>query len=109
MAPNLPLEQQRLEVAIEPLHGDLLDLCALDWSGADVVYVHATCFNEHLLSRLSSLAGCLKPGAHLVSVGKPLIDDQLQPLFAWGCAMSYSEGATVPVYIMRRRPSRGLA
>ena len=85
------------------LHGDLLDLRAFDWSGADVVYVHATCFNECLLTALSELAGCLQPGAHVISVGKPLVSDQLQPLFAWGCAMSYSDGTTCPVYFLRRR------
>ncbi len=31
VAPTLPREQQRLEVAMQLLHGDLLDLRALDW------------------------------------------------------------------------------
>eukprot|EP00966_Prymnesium_polylepis_P168999 3907620-Prymnesium_polylepis.1 len=81
----------------------MLDLRALDWSCADVVYVHATCFDESLIASLIELAGCLKPGAHVVSVGKPLVSDRLQHLFAWGCAMSYSDGGKCTVYISRRR------
>jgi SAM-dependent methyltransferase len=103
VAPTLPREQQRLEVVIQLLHGNMLDLRALDWSCADVVYVHATCFDESLIASLIELAGCLKPGAHVVSVGKPLVSDRLQHLFAWGCAMSYSDGGKCTVYISRRR------
>ena len=104
VAPTLNTNYQRLGVTIQLVHGNILDLTHLDWSDADVVYVHATCFGSALLASLAELMGHLRPGSLILSVGKPLISHNLQALFAWGCVMSYSVGPTVPVYIQRRRP-----
>ena len=190
VAPTLPIEQRRADVAITLENGDILQQEELTfhptWKDADIVFVHATCFDSMLLQLLSARAGSLKQvstalaacapatavsslrrpraihvydraplpdappadatvdilcdslanslatyltpyptlpyltsphltsphlilcrsqGSVLLSVSKPLLSAQLEPMFAWGCEMSYSDGGTaVPVYIQRRRP-----
>lgn len=107
VAPTLPLEQQQLNVAITLEHGDFLRVQTFSgnptWSCADVVFVHATCFDRVMLENLTALTGSLRAGSVILSVGKALVSDHLQPMFAWGCTMSYSKGMATPVYIQRRR------
>jgi hypothetical protein len=74
----------------------------LDWTVADVVFVHSACFTSELIERLSVLAEGLARGALILAVSKPLVSPELEILFTWGCVMSYSNAA-VPVFVERRR------
>jgi hypothetical protein len=75
-------------------------LGVLDWTAADVVFIHSACFEGSLIDRLSVVAEGLPHGAVVLCVSKPLRSAQFEELFAWGCKMSYGEA--VPVFVQRR-------
>jgi hypothetical protein len=99
--PQLRLDQQRRNTKVQFACGDATDLGVLDWTGADVVFIHTACFDAMLIARLSSLAEGLRPGALILTVSKPLVSPQIEDLFSWGCVMSYTD-TKVPVFIQRR-------
>ena len=66
--PNLPVEQVAEEVSF--LNGDMFDF---DISDADVVFTHCTCFDDAMMSRISSKLETLKPGSRVITVTKGLV------------------------------------
>jgi len=79
------------------VHGDGFDA---DLSGADVVYCAWTCFSPQSRSRLGEVIESLHPGARLITVTHPVVDDRVESLgterawFGWGRS---------DVYYYRRR------
>ena len=46
------------------------DATAIDWSDADVAFVHATCFDDELMDKVVGIAERMKPGSFFISVSK---------------------------------------
>jgi hypothetical protein len=55
------------ETAISFINGDAT---AIDWSDADIAFVHATCFDDELMGKVVVIAERMKPGSFLISVSK---------------------------------------
>lgn len=85
--PSLPEPKQKQSV--EFIQKDFLHH---DFSDADVVFVHATCMYDALLTQLDPQLSKLKPGARVMTVSKPVLAKNLKEYkvqiynMAWGQA-----------------------
>ena len=91
LLPALP-ERKRAQ-AIEMLLADLLET---DFSDADVVFSHCTCFPEELMAKIAGRCERLKSGSRVVTVSKALPEAPHMTLsavapcqMAWGSASLY--------------------
>ena len=46
------------------------DATEIDWSDADVVFFHGTCFEENILQKIGMIADKMNPGSFFISVSK---------------------------------------
>ena len=87
---NYPEASQ--EVEFEVIHGDGLQG---EWSDADVVFVHSTCFDDVLMTQIASQCEKLRKGALVITVTNPLRSEYFQmieeaPLEAnWGTSTAF--------------------
>lgn len=65
--PSLPREKRQQIIELRNQ-----DLGEADFSEADVVIAHATCFQPRLMERLGHQAERLKPGSRIILVGKTI-------------------------------------
>lgn len=73
--PTLPPEQQAQK--IEFLSTDLL---SIDFSDADLVFTHSTCFESNLLKAMGEKLGELKKGAKVIGIGRTIPSAHLNKL-----------------------------
>ncbi len=88
--------KKKLLIDVDFICGDALEV---NWSDADLVFIHGTCFNEAMVNKLFHLTDCLKPHSFVVSISVPLVCPHLHLLhvinhviLSWGisCAYVYS-------------------
>ncbi len=88
--PRLPASKQ--DQKIEMICGDMLQV---DFSDADIIFTHCTCFSQPLMDAITQKFNQLKKGARVITVSKGLTS----PLYAavgshtvqmaWGTATAY--------------------
>jgi hypothetical protein len=52
--------------------GSILDANVVDWTDGDVVYANSTCFDDSMMSELSTLGSRLRVGAYFITLSTPL-------------------------------------
>lgn len=89
--PLLPSHKTTMDVDF--VHGNTKEH---DWSDADIVYTHCTCYGPDLMEAITRKAEMLKPGARIVTVSKGLHESPHITLagsapcqMAWGSATLY--------------------
>ena len=88
--PQLPPEKHTQHIAI--VNDDMLKH---DFSDADIVYTHCTCFSPELMAGITQRCEQLKPGARVITVSKGMESPHLQYIgsepcqMGWGCATLY--------------------
>ena len=88
--PLLDLEKQHQ--AIDFVKGDF---CQYDFSDANVLFIHSTCFSNHTMNHLAQKFSALQPGSRIITVSKNISQPNLRLIgsgnyqMAWGCATAY--------------------
>jgi hypothetical protein len=57
---------------IDFICGSILDTNIVDWTDGDVVYANSTCFDDSMMTELSSLGSRLRAGAYFITLSTPL-------------------------------------
>lgn len=73
---------------------------AFDWSGADLVFLCSTCFDDALMQKLALAAARLRLGAVVVTLTKPLPLACFEVLHSGKCVMGW--GGRTTFFIQRR-------
>ena len=92
--PLLPPEKQQQHV--DCIQGDF---CTVDFSDADVIYTHATCFSDATMKQLSQRFSCLKPGARIITITKNISSPCLELIHNKSYKMDWGNAE---VYIYKR-------
>lgn len=71
------------------------DFCQYDFSDADVLFTHSTCFSNETMNILAQKFACLKPGSRIITISKNLTHPNLKQIhtgsyqMGWGTATAY--------------------
>lgn len=90
LLPKLPASKQAQKV--EMLCGDMLEI---DFSDADIIFTHCTCFSAPLMDAITEKFNKLKKGARVITVSKGLTSPHYVATvthtvqMAWGTATAY--------------------
>jgi SAM-dependent methyltransferase len=92
--PGGPLEKSKTRFNF--VQGDATIFSDLDWSVADMVFIHATCFSDEFIQEIAELVPKLREGSLLVSISRMFAPRPLFRLIAdydtdldWGEATIY--------------------
>jgi hypothetical protein len=88
-----PIDQTEMEL----IRGDAT---YIDWSYASLVYIQATCFDDSMLERISSIANKLFPSSIVIMIGRKLFDELYFDLIGI-TKVQYVTGE-LPVFIYRK-------
>lgn len=73
------------------------DFLKYDFSDADVIFIHSTCFYDELWSQLIKKFEDLRLGTTIITVTKSIVSPVIEPLLSEGIAMGWGQ-ATVNFY-----------
>jgi hypothetical protein len=74
---------------VDLINGDILNV---DWSNADIVYAHSTCFHKNLMNLIGKRANLMKQGSFFITTSQKLPSDEWEILdketynMSWGTA-----------------------
>ena len=88
-----PIDQTEMEL----IRGDGT---YIDWSYANLVYIQCACFNDEMLSRISTVANKLFPGSIIITIARRLTDESFFDLVGIS-RIEYIHGS-MPAYIYRK-------
>lgn len=80
------------------------DICSLDWSDGDFIFMHSTSFTDELLKKVVKLLKKLKNGSTVVSVSQKLESVCLDYIQTVECSMTWGN-AQLHIYRRNRMPS----
>jgi hypothetical protein len=93
---------QQLRSPVDQTEMELIrgDATYIDWSYASLVYIQATCFDDSMLERISSISNKLFPSSIVIMIGRKLVDEQYFDLIGI-TKVQYITGE-LPVFIYRK-------
>ena len=71
------------------LRGSFLNTASYDWTDADLVLANSTCFNENLLSQLTTVAASMKVGARIITFTHELVSKYFKTIYKETIAVSW--------------------